>query len=629
MRKRIAVFANGWGTEYLQQVGRGIVKKAKEMDTDVYAFINFSAYSDTSNENKGETDIFYLPKMEDFDGVIILTNSINLQSEIEYLQAEISRAKIPSVSLECPLEDAYFIETDNRSGITELTRHLIKSHSVDNIVYLGGYKGHKENEERLAAVLETALENGVRIPEENILYGDWSLDSSIRCIGQWMDEHGNCPDAVICANDLMAIGTCQWFAEHGYDVPGDVKVTGYDNLRQGMENWPALTSISQEWEQMGYDATQILNQALEGKEVPGHLRVKTKTVYRESCGCKAGYGNASFSRTYAGAKADGLVTDRHFRHLYMAVRKNHTENDFNRSLSHFYKTEGWMEGRDFMLCVHPDYFSSEQKEETLKCPGYPEQMNVICSLKDGVAEDYRMMSTKETIFMHAENKPEAGVYLFVPIHSEDRAYGYAALSRDFEISADNILYIWTRHMRQYLEQVYSNIQIEALNQRLQKLSVTDMLTGTYNRTGCEQIIYPKMEMFQESGKQGLILLADLDRLKIINDTYGHDFGDKALQIVSQALLESLPEDYMVARFGGDEFLVAGVFDGETSPSDMSLKIYKRLEELVEQEKLPFDVTVSIGGTIMKVGQSFHIKECVQKADKNLYEVKERHHQGLI
>ena len=138
MKKRIAVFVNGWGSDYLQEILHGISGRAKSANADIFAFVNYSAFAETNSDNNyGEMNIFKLPEMEDFDGAIVMANSFNMQEEIDYVSTKLTEAGIPAISIEYDLEGFASIGSDNYSGMYDLAEHMIQVHNVKNIVYIG------------------------------------------------------------------------------------------------------------------------------------------------------------------------------------------------------------------------------------------------------------------------------------------------------------------------------------------------------------------------------------------------------------------------------------------------------------------------------------------------------------
>lgn len=629
MKKRIAVFVNGWGSDYLQEILHGICGRANSANVDIFAFVNYSAFAETNSDNNyGEMNIFTLPKMEDFDGAIVMANSFNMQEEIDYVSTKLTEAGIPAISIEYDLEGFASIGSDNYSGMYDLAEHMIQVHNVKNIVYIGGPRGHQESSVRLQAVKDVARENNVELPSENILYSDWAVIRSQELMKEWFDEHKVLPDVVICANDVMAKGICEWFMEQGYKVPEDVKVTGYDCVRIGREFEPAITTVTHRWNEMGDRALRLLLEKMGGKEVHTPVVMKTGFVCGESCGCQMVSSRIELQargRMALGKRMDALRADSHFRHIYLAVRKVETVDDCSYALSHLFASENWMVGRDFMICLEPQFFYFEENDENLRMQGYSEKMDVVCALKDGEVREHQVLNRREAMFRVAQEKEEAGIYIFVPIHTEGKTLGFAMLTRDADIAEDNYLYIFTRHINQYMEQIRRNIKLAELTKKLTELSVTDVLTGVYNRAGCEKLIYPFLQECQQTGGQGIVMIADVDRMKTINDKFGHGNGDLALRIVSAVLKEQLPSGFVVARFGGDEFFIAGRSSEGVSVDSIIEDITRQLAAESARRQIPFELTVSLGGITMEKGEPFVLEKCLQKADEYMYAAKRKRH----
>lgn len=620
------MFANGWGSEYLQEVGHGIRQKAALADVDVFAFVNYSVHSDTEENNKGEFSIFTLPDLDDFDGAIVLGSSFNTQTERDYIQKEILRTGIPAISLEYNFDGMDYFGTDDYSGMKQLTEHLIKDHAVNNIVFIGGMKEHAGSNIRLKAVLDAAAENQIVIPDENILYGNFSAVPAVDCMKEWCATHERMPDAIICANDIMAIGICDLVKEQGYNIPIDVIVTGFDCLRVGQEYEPSLTSVNREWLTMGSRCMDKLLQKIAGEEVEPFEEINTSLVCGGSCGCIEEETNQNIRKKSKDKRVDGFFCDQHFRHMNLCVRKSQTAEQLNNSLSDFFIKEGWLEGKRVMVSLHPDFFYTDDWD-SMKTKEYPDEVDVICSVFDGEISPIKHMKTKDAMFSIAEKSVMAGTYIYVPVRVDDAVLGFAMISRGFSIVQNDILYIWTRHFNQYIEQVKSNIMIAQLTKRLEALSVTDGLTGVYNRTGCETVIYPKLERCQQQGGQSVLMIADVDRLKRINDTYGHGNGDLAIKVSIEALRQALPEDFMIGRYGGDEFLIGGCMKDEMDVDALIEQIAVSLKKEAADKEVPFKLTMSVGGLQLSKGTRFDIDDCIQKADAKMYKIKAEHHEN--
>lgn len=629
MKKKIALFAGGWSSEYVENVVRGASEIAQKENADLFVFINFSLRWDSPEQNEKEFNIFTLPDLNDFDGIILMANSFNLTMEVEFFKEKLKDVKVPVVSLEYEMGEVPSVYTDNYSGMYELCRHIIEHHGVRDILFIGGPQDHMESAERLRALQEAAKESGFIIPEENIKYGDWSMGPAMNFLREWLEEKKKLPEAVICANDIMAMGAGQWLVDQGFVIPQDVIITGYDCLRQGEEFIPRLATVSHEWGGMGKTAMDMIIRMIQGEKIDS-LMLNSRFVKNESCGC----GDYDVSKQRqgwirAGNMMNSVVFDAHFRSVYLYIRNADNAIDLSRSLSTLFEKEHDIEGDNFALCLDPEFFRFEEGDGNLRVHGYGDKMAVVGAIMDGKTQPYMTVDTKDAIFGMAKKRKETGVYIYVPIYGDSKNYGFGVLTGDINSILDNHIYIWTRHLNQYLEHVRRNITIEDLTRRLTQMSVTDELTGIYNRAGCERIAYPLLKEWKETGGTGVIMLVDIDKMKLINDYYGHANGDLALRTVAAVLKAEVPEDWVVSRIGGDEFFLWGrVVDKDTDLNALRKNLERKLVKEVEKREIKFPLMISVGSVKVRPEDTVEIEKYMQMADEDMYRIKNAHHRKM-
>jgi diguanylate cyclase (GGDEF)-like protein len=154
---------------------------------------------------------------------------------------------------------------------------------------------------------------------------------------------------------------------------------------------------------------------------------------------------------------------------------------------------------------------------------------------------------------------------------------------------------------------------------VRQLSVTDELTGLYNRRGFFLLAEQQLKIARRTQTSYFILFADLDGLKNINDTCGHEMGDRVIVDTGQILKETFREADIVARLGGDEFAIfIPTFSGDLS------NFYMRLQENVErfnQQSERAYISISLGVQPGDLNNEFSLEQLVAKADKLMYEHK--------
>ncbi len=154
------------------------------------------------------------------------------------------------------------------------------------------------------------------------------------------------------------------------------------------------------------------------------------------------------------------------------------------------------------------------------------------------------------------------------------------------------------------------------------LSITDPLTGLHNRRGFLSLATQQLKVAERDKSEMMLLFADLDGLKWINDTLGHEEGDKALAEASAVLRESFRTSDIVARLGGDEFAALAV---DTTEADARI-ITARLQALIDaknrQENRKFALSISVGCSCYDPSHPCTIDELIVSADKAMYEQKQ-------
>jgi len=177
---------------------------------------------------------------------------------------------------------------------------------------------------------------------------------------------------------------------------------------------------------------------------------------------------------------------------------------------------------------------------------------------------------------------------------------------------------WVNLMHQHEEELAEiNTFLKNKTKKYEKLAATDALTGLYNRYKFSELFLYEYElMLQRDNKMSLVML-DIDFFKKINDTYGHDIGDRVLVEVSNIILQSLRNTDTISRWGGEEFVMLL----PTANLQTALKIAENIRKTIEQKEINIakHVTVSLGVT--EVQKEDILESALKRADEALYEAK--------
>jgi len=156
---------------------------------------------------------------------------------------------------------------------------------------------------------------------------------------------------------------------------------------------------------------------------------------------------------------------------------------------------------------------------------------------------------------------------------------------------------------------------------LETQAEVDPLTGLLNRRGFGVIVRERYENLKDDPKRPTVVMADIDFFKRVNDTFGHEAGDKVLQQVAEHLRKNVREDDVVARLGGEEFALILNDVPEGSVAQLTESLRARISELdVEWEGKRIPITMSFG--IADGNTAKTIKDALAAADRALYAAKE-------
>ncbi len=156
---------------------------------------------------------------------------------------------------------------------------------------------------------------------------------------------------------------------------------------------------------------------------------------------------------------------------------------------------------------------------------------------------------------------------------------------------------------------------------LEQEALLDHLTQLHNRRGMERLIAASLAEMERTGESAGLLFIDIDHFKKVNDTFGHDVGDLVLKMVAETLARTGRPYDTAGRWGGEEFvaLIRSVDEGQLKMIAERYRILVR-ESFLMQEGQPLQVTISLGGTIIRKGDT--LDTLVKRADEAAYASKQ-------
>ena len=194
---------------------------------------------------------------------------------------------MPIVTTGIILDGIPGVTADNYYGMREVVTHLITTHNRRRIAFIRGPANHQEASERYQAYLDVLKEYNIPLEPDLVYQGDFKESSGVKGAKVLLAQRqrGLIFDALVGASDNMALGAMKTFQLNGLLVPDDIAIAGLNGEDQGLVITPPLTTAPLHFYEQTYQATMMVLDLLEGKQVPLKVILPTRMVVRQSCGC--------------------------------------------------------------------------------------------------------------------------------------------------------------------------------------------------------------------------------------------------------------------------------------------------------------------------------------------------------
>ena len=616
-KKTIGVFVSLVYDEYQKHLSNGISIRAQELDYNVAFFTNFGGY-DQNDYDQGELLIADLPCYEDLDGIIITPDTMAVDGLEQKIRDHISkRSNCPVVSVRRRIDEYYNVLIDDYTVLEDIIRHFIVEHGFTKLNFLAGPKGFPDSDKRLECYKRVLTEYNIPIEDERIYYGDFWKHEGKKAVDLWLSSSLPIPQAIICANDYMAITVAGALEDRGISVPDVVAVSGFDDIADAAELSPSITTASMPVTDMGIEAVNKIDRIIKGNTEDQISYIKSKTIIRESCGCKYNsekekkHGSKHFF-TYLESLRREVVRNSYMSAGLTGLTK---QEEVYSSLGYYvYENMGFS---DFYMCLYPDW--QDTGEEERSCD-FDSEMSMELGVKNH--EFYNKIRFKRRDLIppqFVEDRPV--IYYFAILHHRAENFGYVAIAFEKIQTYMTTFQAWLINVSNALENVRVHSELNRLVYKLEDMYIRDELTGLYNRRGLETLGEKYLKQAIEKESSLMVLTADLDKLKWINDNYGHAGGDIALKAVAEALNISADDDEICARFGGDEFIVIGLEYDEEKAHRFIRRFIGELDRFNQDDNQEFNVYVSYGWSLVTPDSTTTVESCMVAADKKMYQQK--------
>lgn len=617
-RKTFAILIFDITAYYQNELVKYLSLFCEEKGYNLLIFSAFTIYGKVGNNANGEFNIMNLIPLEKIDAFILCHDTFESEKTTKKMLAMLKkRCTCPVVSVRKKVEGCYNILVNDERSIPSLIKHLNEEHHYDRIAFMSGPLTHPDAISRLKKYHETMEQLSLPHPDEYVFEGDFwkNMGDEAAIYFSSLEER---PQAILCANDYMALSLCKGLVLQGFSIPHDFAICGFDDVMESIANIPPLTTCKVSIDKLAYLTVDTIHRLIQGKTVETDRYTDAETIIRNSCGCQTlSLHDISVCHMHQFAANEELLNQSvHNTFTSVALENLVSAEDIGDYLA---LEKFPNNARDFYLCLGKKGEGSFPQTRQEK-PGFAKYSQSIYSLKDITPIITSSFLTSDLIPPEAIREEPMSIFFF-PIHYLQYNFGYVAATSNKKEHKNVLFHSLLTIIGNTLEHTRIQSRNQSLLAKLNTLYVQDSLTNLYNRRGFEQFSNDRLTEANKKKIPSMILSIDMDNLKYINDVFGHAQGDVAIRTIALAMQNACIADEICARIGGDEYEVFGYDYNEEMAETFLHRFQQYLESFNENSKLPYQVNASTAFVITIPEKRQSLEHYMKLSDDLLYKNK--------
>jgi len=288
--RTIGLFLGTTEDSYGKEVVRGVLDGLAGRGIRLICFTAGTLHS--SHGYEAQRNVLYDLVDDRSVDALIVAGSLSHNVGPEELEAFCHRYDpLPLVTISITLPGTPSVVTDNRAGFAMVVDHLLEDHGYTRLAFVGGPPGQQEAETRKAVFLEKMAAAGLDVVPAWMVHGDYTRASGVeagRQLQRALDQSPQTPrfQAIVSANDSMALGIHDHFSSLGWEFPRDCALTGFDDLPESRLHSPPLTTVFQSYRRLADEAARLVVRILDKRTALPITAIRPHLICRTSCGCQ-------------------------------------------------------------------------------------------------------------------------------------------------------------------------------------------------------------------------------------------------------------------------------------------------------------------------------------------------------
>ncbi len=644
--RKIGLLLFDYGSEYALDLEDGILAYTESHNCTLYEFpVEEIGYSNDLYAYQNNA-ISSLISDQTLDGLLVASTTLENHPSFTDLEKVLSSfGNLPTVSIGAAFPGIPSVVSNPEPGFKDQITHLFTEHHCKRPLLFSNADNSREVRERTAIFRKCVQEYGIPFADDDIIYGSFTYHGAIEALKVWTVEHDlRTYDAIVCLNDTMAYAAIDYMNEHKIRL-SQFYITGFDNVERAALSKPTLSTVDQKVFSQGFQAAGILLELIHSRSgglvPPMVTSIDSVAIYRQSCGCIP-LTDFSSSKTAAGLEPD--------RHTLKGVAEWYSKKtELLQIIAYQKNTQTIMALQELKTRINTDLKAFDISgaaiclyPDPLYCDDsslfhLPDLITVFSAFDTytGLSSDSNSVELS-SFDPHITIVPENILYpkgkiSVVPLYHGNLQFGYFVYRQGhydptiYTMLAITIASIVSSSKSFSLEEE-KNRRLAEKNRTLNKISYTDEMTNILNRRGFmlkgQQAIHQTIQL----GKTGMVIFGDMDHLKQINDTFGHEAGDRAIIAEAEILTNLFRSTDIVGRLGGDEFGIVAIGLDEEGFAGIQQRLSHMCSSWNEKTNESFQLSISLGAVFFSASQT-DLTNLLKIADTRQYETKRMHRES--
>lgn len=492
---------------------RGIYSQAAVLGADVIVLsgiLNPMPDGVQDAYTEGFANIYDLVRTAKLDGILFAANRFHDDALRQRIFSLFAQTNTPVLTLDFSQDDHPCIIAEQHDGAYAMTKHLIEEHCCKKIWCIAGFPEDAPSLERLRGFTDAIQDAGLSIGEDAVHFGAYWRDIPEQLAREIAAGKYEMPDGVVCLSDAMAIYFGDELQRNGIDVPGQVKITGYDGMWYSAMHDPITTTVCGREGQLGETAVCRLFEMISGEKVQPLGTVQT-IRYGTSCGC-------SFEKIGVQSVLLGSLQKQVVKQLFRGFEKrSNLSNDFISRMSDAdslaeltsviyescYLLHGW---KRLSIALCEDWCPDFENPYAIRQQGFSEQMQCVLSrTHDGTHVSPCRFAAAE---LFPDEAPTPMLYVLTSLHCKGQIFGYCVQGFDDPdaLELDDYFVNWMDAVSSALYSLQKRLYIDYLHEQMETFSTVDAVTELPNKRGFTEQLPNLLHRLRKSETSYSVLL---------------------------------------------------------------------------------------------------------------------------